>query len=124
LRELRADGNRITSIDGLQKLEALNKLNLHSNQIQQVDFSNVRWYESRSATHIFIDDGCVYRPHLEMLNLSGNRLTGTLNLASSLPGLVGLNIGEFISTLSLGALDDDRTSMQIITRWIILDLVA
>jgi hypothetical protein len=59
-----------------------------------------------------------------MLNLSGNRLTGTLNLASSLPGLVGLNIGEFISTLSLGALDDDRTSMQIITRWIILDLVA
>jgi hypothetical protein len=36
-----------------------------------------------------------------MLNLSGNRLTGTLNLASSLPGLVGLNIGECISTLSL-----------------------
>ncbi|KAJ8590442.1 outer arm dynein light chain 1 [Rhizopogon salebrosus TDB-379] len=74
LRELRADGNRITGIDGLQNLEALSKLNLHGNQIQQVDFSNVRW------------------PRLEMLNLSGNRLTGTLNLASSLPGLVGLNI--------------------------------
>jgi hypothetical protein len=59
-----------------------------------------------------------------MLNLSGNRLTGTLNLASSLPGLVGLNIGECISTLSLGALDDDRTSLQTIIKWIISKLVA
>jgi hypothetical protein len=56
------------------------------------------------------------RYDLEMLNLSGNRLTGTLNLAPSLPGLVGLNIGEciLILTLFLGALDDERMSLQII----------
>lgn len=43
LRELRADGNRITSLDGLQKLEALRKLSVQGNLIQEVDLSLFRW---------------------------------------------------------------------------------
>ncbi|OAX39884.1 hypothetical protein K503DRAFT_769104 [Rhizopogon vinicolor AM-OR11-026] len=74
LRELRADGNHITSIDGLQKLDGLTKLSLQGNQIQEADFSRVRW------------------SRLEMLNLSGNRIISVLNLASSLPALIALNI--------------------------------
>ena len=44
LRELRADGNKIRSIDGLQKLESLVKLSLESNQIRSVDLTGFRWY--------------------------------------------------------------------------------
>ena len=43
LRELRADGNKIKSIDGLQKLESLAKLSLESNQIRKVDLTGFRW---------------------------------------------------------------------------------
>jgi len=46
LRELRADGNKIKSIDGLQKLESLVKLSLQSNQIRKVDLTGYRWYVS------------------------------------------------------------------------------
>ncbi|KAG1777184.1 hypothetical protein EV702DRAFT_1179567 [Suillus placidus] len=74
LRELRADGNRITSIDGLQKLDGLTKLSLQGNQIQEADFVRFRW------------------PRLEMLNLSGNSICSILNLASSLPALIALNV--------------------------------
>ncbi|KAG2115465.1 hypothetical protein DEU56DRAFT_841154 [Suillus clintonianus] len=74
LRELRADGNHITSIDGLQKLDGLTKLSLQGNQIQEADFGKFRW------------------PRLEMLNLSGNCIRSILNLASSLAGLIALNI--------------------------------
>ncbi|KAG1822617.1 uncharacterized protein BJ212DRAFT_1329202 [Suillus subaureus] len=74
LRELRADGNHITSIDGLQKLDGLTKLSLQSNQIQEADFAKFRW------------------PRLEMLNLSGNCICSILNLASSLPALIALNV--------------------------------
>ncbi|KAG2060671.1 hypothetical protein BDR06DRAFT_948028 [Suillus hirtellus] len=74
LRELRADGNRITSMDGLQKLDGLTKLSLQGNQIQEADFAKYRW------------------PRLEMLNLSGNCICSILNLASSLPALIALNV--------------------------------
>ena len=43
LRELRADGNKIRSIDGLQRLESLVKLSLQSNQIRNVDLTEFRW---------------------------------------------------------------------------------
>jgi len=43
LRELRADGNKIRSVDGLQKLESLVKLSLQSNQIRNVDLTGFRW---------------------------------------------------------------------------------
>lgn len=43
LRELRADGNKITSLDGLQKLEGLTKLSVQGNLIREVDLSLYRW---------------------------------------------------------------------------------
>ena len=50
LRELRADGNKIRSIDGLQKLESLVKLSLQSNQIRNVDLTGFRWCVERLVT--------------------------------------------------------------------------
>lgn len=49
MRELRADGNRITSLDGLQKLEALRKLSVQGNLIEEVDLSGFRWWVSTCA---------------------------------------------------------------------------
>lgn len=43
LRELRADGNKIRSMDGLQKLEELVKLSLEANEIRSVDLTGFRW---------------------------------------------------------------------------------
>lgn len=43
LRELRADGNKIRSMDGLQKLEGLVKLSLEANEILNVDLTGFRW---------------------------------------------------------------------------------
>ena len=43
LRELRADGNKIRSIDGLERLESLVKLSLQSNQVRNVDLTGFRW---------------------------------------------------------------------------------
>ena len=43
LRELRADGNKIRDMDGLQRLESLVKLSLQSNQIRSVDLTGFRW---------------------------------------------------------------------------------
>lgn len=43
LRELRADGNRIDSIDGLQNMDGLVKLSLQRNDIRSVDLTNYRW---------------------------------------------------------------------------------
>lgn len=43
LRELRADGNRIDSIDGLQNMDGLVKLSLQRNDIRSVDLTNFRW---------------------------------------------------------------------------------
>lgn len=52
LRELKADGNRITSLDGLQKLEALTRLSVQGNLIQEVDFSLFRWYGVSSSSSV------------------------------------------------------------------------
>ncbi|OCH91116.1 hypothetical protein OBBRIDRAFT_792626 [Obba rivulosa] len=72
LRELRADGNRIDSIDGLQKMDGLLKLSLQENELREVDFKHFRW------------------TRLEMLNLSQNRLASVEGL-SSLTALIALN---------------------------------
>lgn len=56
LRELRADGNRITNLDGLQKLEALTKLSVQGNLIREVDLSLFRWYDVSSPSRFPSDD--------------------------------------------------------------------
>ena len=43
LRELRADGNRITSLDGLSKMEGLTKLSLQGNRIVSADCMACKW---------------------------------------------------------------------------------
>lgn len=48
LRELKADGNNITTIDGLERLDGLVKLSLQSNSIHFVDFGHCRWFVVQS----------------------------------------------------------------------------
>ena len=43
LRELRADGNNVDSIDGLQKMDGLVKLSLQRNKIRSIDLAACRW---------------------------------------------------------------------------------
>lgn len=43
LRELKADGNKIASLDGLQRMDGLVKLSLQGNRIEAVDFAQYRW---------------------------------------------------------------------------------
>ena len=43
LRELRADGNRIDSVDGLQKMDGLIKLSLQDNIIREIDLHQYKW---------------------------------------------------------------------------------
>lgn len=55
VRELRADGNTITSLEGLEELDGLVKLSLKGNKITHVNFEEVRWcvsfYLNRSFPH-------------------------------------------------------------------------
>jgi protein NUD1 len=44
LRELKADGNKISSIDGLQRMTALIKLSLQGNNLRgELDISQFKW---------------------------------------------------------------------------------
>lgn len=43
LRELRADRNTITSIEGLESMTALVKLSLEGNSIRSIDLAGCRW---------------------------------------------------------------------------------
>lgn len=44
LRELKADGNIITSTGGIRELRRLTSVSLRSNYIDEVDFSDHHWY--------------------------------------------------------------------------------
>ena len=46
LRELKADGNKITSLDGLQRMDGLVKLSVQGNRIEAVDLAQYRWCAS------------------------------------------------------------------------------
>ncbi|OJT12067.1 Septation initiation network scaffold protein cdc11 [Trametes pubescens] len=84
LRELRADGNHIDSVDGLQKMDGLIKLSLQANEIRELDLHEYKW------------------TRLEMLNLSQNRINDVGGLGS-VPSLVALNLDNN----SLGALEPE-----------------
>ena len=43
LRELRADGNKISQLDGLMKFDGLLKLSLQGNELREIDFSVLKW---------------------------------------------------------------------------------
>ncbi|KAH9480554.1 Septation initiation network scaffold protein cdc11 [Psilocybe cubensis] len=96
LRELRADGNKITSADGLQRMDGLVKLSLQGNVIERIDFGQYRW------------------SRLEMLNISHNCLDRMQGL-SSLQSLIALNadmnkLGELEVSGTMGRLRILRVS--------------
>ncbi|KAH9924609.1 uncharacterized protein BXZ73DRAFT_50337 [Epithele typhae] len=87
LRELRADGNHIADLDGLQQMDGLIKLSVQENALQVVDLHEYRW------------------TRLEMLSLGQNRINSVGGLAS-IPSLVALNLdnnalGEFESDVTM-----------------------
>ncbi|GJJ15557.1 hypothetical protein Clacol_009835 [Clathrus columnatus] len=83
LRELRADGNAITSLEGLEGLDGLTKVSLKGNRIGHIDFEEMHW------------------PRLELLNLSRNELRNLTGL-SSLSSLSALNLDHNqLTTLEL-----------------------
>jgi hypothetical protein len=43
LRELRADGNHIRSLEGLQRMDCLVKLSVQRNRITDMDFTQCSW---------------------------------------------------------------------------------
>jgi hypothetical protein len=43
LRELKADGNQLTSLDGLERMDGLVKLSVQGNAIRDVDLEEFRW---------------------------------------------------------------------------------
>jgi len=96
LRELRADGNKIASIDGLQKMDGLVKLSLRENGIRDVDLTKYRW--SANIVHLIKTEIAhmilISRSRLEMLNLSRNHIDNVEGLAL-LPSLIALNLGTY-----------------------------
>ena len=76
-----ADGNAITSLDGLESLDSLVKVSLKGNSIAQVDFDTFAW------------------SRVESLDLSGNGLR-CVDRIGKLPALVSLNLGECHGFLS------------------------
>jgi Leucine-rich repeat (LRR) protein len=44
LRELKADGNKISSLDGLQRTDSLVKLSVEGNVIRSIDLTQFRWF--------------------------------------------------------------------------------
>ncbi|KAJ7465311.1 hypothetical protein FB451DRAFT_1340797 [Mycena latifolia] len=79
LRELRADGNAIASVEGLERMDGLVKLSLEGNQLRALEVEGFRW------------------TRLEMLNVSGNRLERVSGLAG-LQALVSLNVDNNLLT--------------------------
>jgi Leucine-rich repeat (LRR) protein len=92
LRELRADGNQITSTDGLQALDSLVKLSLQGNRIRAVDFSSHRWCGLPVIPRYSRCSRMLHRPRLEMLNMSDNKLDSVEHL-EVLSSVVALNLG-------------------------------
>ncbi|KAL5520051.1 hypothetical protein ACEPAG_1711 [Sanghuangporus baumii] len=81
LRELRADGNKITELDGLEDFDGLLKLSLESNTLHEVHLAKFRW------------------SRLELLNLNNNQIE-TLTGLDAAPALVSLSLdNNFLSTL-------------------------
>ena len=44
LHELKADGNRITSLEGLERMDGLVKLSLQGNMISTINCAEFKWF--------------------------------------------------------------------------------
>lgn len=94
LHDLRADGNRITDIEGLEEMRGLTKLSLKRNKIGRVDFGDYDWY-AHVAVEFWVLLPHIYRrrPRIESIDLSANCLTSVKGL-SALQRLALLNLGS------------------------------
>ncbi|GAA5825295.1 hypothetical protein JCM11251_006925 [Rhodosporidiobolus azoricus] len=79
LRELKADGNQIRSLDGLGGLDALVKVSLKGNHIQEVDLAKLKW------------------SRLETLHLARNKISTVRNL-DKLVSLSSVNLDHNLLT--------------------------
>jgi len=48
LRELKADHNKIMSLDGLQNMDGLVKLSVQSNLMQSVELGKFKWFVTQT----------------------------------------------------------------------------
>ncbi len=94
LRELKADGNRISDLSGIGEMNCLIKLSVVGNRIEKLDLGNVKWY-------VLIDSQLVCRTNercrqkLESLNLANNQITTIIDL-HRLSAVASVNLGESI----------------------------
>ena len=79
LRELRVDGNQLTSLDGILKLDGLLKVSAKNNQISCLDFTDARL------------------PRLEVLECQKNCI-GWTDGVERLVNLMSLHLGIIHST--------------------------
>ncbi|KZT60287.1 L domain-like protein [Calocera cornea HHB12733] len=113
LRELHADYNCLTSLDGLRDIP-LRVLTVRGNKIQKVDVRMTQWYDLElldlSQNQISDLQGVEHLESLVTLNLDGNRLDYFSILGSRLPALHVLRLSDNrLSTLNIAGLDVLRT---------------
>ncbi len=85
LRELRADHNRISNMDGVLGLDSLLKISVRANRIDTLDFAEAKW------------------TRLESLDAAENGV-GEVRGLERLNSVVHLNLGEWPFVPALGAL--------------------
>lgn len=75
LRELKADDNKISSLNGILDMDGLIRLSVKSNQLERLDLADAKW------------------TRLEVLELADNTITAIKGL-ESLSSLRVLNMGK------------------------------
>ncbi|KAF8827938.1 hypothetical protein HHX47_DHR4000561 [Lentinula edodes] len=93
LRELKADWNKISNLEGLEHMDGLVKLSVQGNRIRSIDILQYQW------------------TRLEMLNISENRLDHLIGLAS-LPSLIALNVDN--NSLEMLIFDSPMPRLKIL----------
>ena len=91
LHELKADGNKITNLEGLERMDGLVKLSLHGNMISSINCRQFKWFVGPVLPHRLTQE-IIFRTRLEMLNVSHNRLDNVEGLGL-LQSLIALNMG-------------------------------
>ncbi|EJU03130.1 L domain-like protein [Dacryopinax primogenitus] len=113
LRELHADYNCLTSLDGLESI-SLRVLTVRGNDIRNVDMRMTQWHDLEildlSQNRICDIQGVDILQSLVTLNLDGNRLEYFSVLGSRLPALRALRLSDNrLTTLNVFGLDSLRT---------------
>jgi len=98
LRELKADNNALTNIEGVFKIEGLLSLRCRHNRLESVDFAESELYVFSPHLYLYKYHKITYaRKCLTELDLRGNQLVD-LNGLEALPSLVHLNLDQNLLT--------------------------